>query len=262
MPRLVRKTTPPLRWRLKTHFVVVPIVAAHFAFARADPIFATQIAACTTSLFAIRTSRQAFQFSRPATSTIDIVTAMLVSSTFLTVLSLTHTLAPVPSKTTWFYGDGFQALIFGAFAGASFGFMLSLPVVLVYGAACFVRQLRVKRPGAGCRTLRRSKWHLAFTLLLVAYSATMAIVKYPYLPCFIAALMGAVACSGIILRVGWFVPCTVAGANAGLIFGETFRGGSIESQMLLIVTSISVGAIIGCVLGVAIDFAQRSERVD
>ena len=120
-----RQNGPRVRWRLKTNFVAVAIVAPHFALARWDPIFATQVAACTASITAIRISRRAFQFSRPAASAIGIVAAMLVASTFLTVLMLTRALAPTASRTASFYGDGIQGLIFGAFSGASLGFALS-----------------------------------------------------------------------------------------------------------------------------------------
>jgi len=242
--------------------LVVAIVAAHFALARSDPNFAALVAGCTASVFAIRIARRRFQFSPPAASAIGIGAAMLVSSTLLTLLAGAHSFVPVAPQSTWIYGDGIQALISCAIVGILWGFYGSLVVVLIYGMALFVRRLCVKRTDAIVRPTRRSKWQLAFTALMAAFSAYLAFEMYPYPAFIVAASMGAVAFMGIMFRVGWFIPCIAAGVCAGLMIGEVFRGGSIASQMSVTVTSVGLGAIIGCVLGLVIDSTQPSARAD
>ena len=104
--------------------------------------------------------------------------------------------------------------------------------------------------------MSRSKWQLAFMFLLAGLSAYVAVVSYPYRVWLLGATLTAVALSGVVLRVGWVVPCTIAGAYLGLlaiIHDPYMSYRTIELQVLIIAVLICIGTIVGCFIGLAID---------
>jgi len=61
----------------------------------------------------------------------------------------------------------------------------------------------------------------------------------------------------IFLRIGWFVPFTIAESYFGLCFLDpAIKRGSAESQMKETVTCIEIGTILGFVIGLALDAAE------
>ncbi len=73
---------------------------------------------------------------------------------------------------------------------------------------------------------------------LVLFSAYVAIVAHPAGAWKFGAAFAALALVSIVLRVGWFVPFTIAGTYAGMMLDAGVKGGTIESQMQETVTSI------------------------
>lgn len=106
--------------------------------------------------------------------------------------------------------------------------------------------------------MRRSNWQIGFTWILVVFSAYVAVVTYPSGPSQLAVSMGVAAFLALVLRVGWVIPCTIAGVYVGLIMDARVKGGSDESQMLKTVASICGGAIAGFVVGFMIDGCKDS----
>ncbi len=106
--------------------------------------------------------------------------------------------------------------------------------------------------------MRRSKWQLAITWILLGFSAYVAVVTYPSGPSRLAVSMGVAAFLALVLRVGWVIPCTIAGVYVGLIMDAHVKGGTDESQMLETVVSICGGAFAGFVIGLMIDGCKDS----
>jgi hypothetical protein len=106
--------------------------------------------------------------------------------------------------------------------------------------------------------MRRSKRQLAFTWILIAFSAHVAAGTYPSGPSRLAVSMGIVVFLALVLRVGWVIPCTVAGVYVGLIMDARVKGGTYESQMLETVVSICGGAIAGFLVGSMVDGCKDS----
>lgn len=105
--------------------------------------------------------------------------------------------------------------------------------------------------------MQRSRWQLAFTWGLVAFSVLLA-SRCPWCGVmWLAALMGIAALAALVLPVGWSIPGMIAGVYGGLIADMHVKGGAIESQMWETVTSIGIGAIVGLAIGLAIDGAAR-----
>jgi hypothetical protein len=99
----------------------------------------------------------------------------------------------------------------------------------------------------------RSPSRIAFTLLLVAFSAFSAFQTYPFRAWLFSAGLGVVALIIVFLRVGWTVPCMIAGSYVGEIFDAGVKGGTAESKMWEAVHAIAVGTAIGFALGIAVD---------
>jgi len=109
------------------------------------------------------------------------------------------------------------------------------------------------RPPSVCR--------IGFTLLLMALSA-MLIANYPHTAWLLGASLGAVATITLFLRVGWVIPCMIAGTYSGFVLDARVKGGTIESQMWETVVSIAVGATVGLVAGLAIDSLGGGAKED
>jgi hypothetical protein len=61
----------------------------------------------------------------------------------------------------------------------------------------------------------------------------------------------------IFLRVGWFVPFTIAGFYFGLfVLNPPVKGGTIEYQMHETVGWILVGTVGGFIIGAVIDYSK------
>jgi len=97
------------------------------------------------------------------------------------------------------------------------------------------------------RTPRSSRYRVGFTLVLVAFSAWVAVVNYPYLSWLLCGGLGLVAGASIFLRVGWATPCMIAGVYVGMILDAHVKGGTAESQMYETVWAITLGAAFGLV---------------
>ena len=249
-----------MRWRLRVQFVVVAVIAAHFALARFDPHLATFVAGLSASTFSMRVARS-WQYSAPAAAAIGISGALVVSSVFLTVLTAAHAWAPVSTSSMPIYGEGLQVVpqvFLRAFDGMICGLAVGLPVVFAYGVRYLSRRLMGVQPARAHRpTRRRSRANLTFTVLMAALSACLAFAMYPYPMCIIAASMSVICLMAILVRVGWYVPCLVAGVCVRLLFVQMARLSSFEWQMYVTVTAVSLGAIAGCCFGLAIDSAER-----
>lgn len=106
--------------------------------------------------------------------------------------------------------------------------------------------------------MRRSRWQLAFTCILVAFSSHFAVVACLSFVFLLATSMGVAAFRALVLCVGWVVPCTIAGVHIGLIMDARVKGGTDESQMLETVVSICGGTIAGLLVGLIIDGSKDS----
>lgn len=101
--------------------------------------------------------------------------------------------------------------------------------------------------------MRRSRWQLAITWILLAFSVYVAVFTDPSLPSRLATLMGIAAFLALVLRVGWVIPCIIAGVYVGFMMDPDVKGGTLESQILETVAFICGGAIVGFVVGLGID---------
>ncbi len=99
----------------------------------------------------------------------------------------------------------------------------------------------------------RSPSRIVFTLLLVAFSGFSAFQTYPCGVSLLSVGLGVVAFITVFLRVGWTIPCMIAGVYVGEICDATVKGGTEESQMWETVHAITVGTAIGLALGLAVD---------
>ena len=108
--------------------------------------------------------------------------------------------------------------------------------------------------------MRRSKWQLAFTWLLLTFSVYVAVITHPSGPSQLAVSMGVAAFLALVLRVGWVIPCIIAGVYVGFMMDPDVKGGTFESQMFETVAFICGGAIVGFAVGLAIDV--RKDETD
>lgn len=93
---------------------------------------------------------------------------------------------------------------------------------------------------------------------LVLFSTYVALVTYPFGAWKFGAAFGTLAFVSIFLRVGWFVPFTIAGAYAGMILDARVKGGTLDSQMQETVMSVVVGTVLGFTIGGTIDSIKRT----
>ena len=141
-----------------------------------------------------------------------------------------------------------------AVSGGTLGFAASLPVIVAYGIWSLVRRLAGQRESARSAPRPRSQWHWAFSALVLASSLCLAYAIYPHPACTFPGAMVLVAFMGLIFRVGWFVPCLAAGADAGLILAELIRSGPLGWQMTVVSTAVFMGVAFGCGPGSAYRF--------
>jgi hypothetical protein len=92
--------------------------------------------------------------------------------------------------------------------------------------------------------------------------SAMLIANYPHTAWLLGASLGAVATITLFLRVGWVIPCMIAGTYSGFVLDARVKGGTIESQMWETVVSIAVGATVGLVAGLAIDSLGGGAKED
>ena len=100
---------------------------------------------------------------------------------------------------------------------------------------------------------KKSRIQIACLLVLAAFSAFIAIRMFPYGFGRLGLAFTILSLASLFLRVGWFVPFTIAGTYAGIMMDARVKGGSIESQMWETVTSIVFGAVIGFAFGGFLD---------
>lgn len=75
----------------------------------------------------------------------------------------------------------------------------------------------------------------------------------------LGAGLGAMTLLSLTLRVGWIVPCMIAGVYLGMLLDPAVKGGTAESKMVGTVSWIVVGTIIGFVTGLFVDRAKASQ---
>ena len=104
----------------------------------------------------------------------------------------------------------------------------------------------------------KTRSQIGCLIVLVCFSAFLALVSYPSGASRLAAAFGLLALTSIFLRVGWFVPFTIAGSYFGmLVLDPPLKGGTIDSQMDQTVRCILVGTIVGFAVGALIDVSCR-----
>ena len=110
---------------------------------------------------------------------------------------------------------------------------------------------------------KKSRLRLGCLTLLVAFSAFIAFMTFPYRTWPFGAGLGTLAFVSIFLRVGWLVPFTIAGFYCGLfVLDPVVKGGTSETQMYETVTYVFFGTIIGFVIGAAMDYFQSQQKGD
>ncbi len=104
---------------------------------------------------------------------------------------------------------------------------------------------------------RKSRIQVGYLVVLVSLSSFVAIRSYPHASfvCFLG--FGAISLLSIIVRVGWFVPCTICGVYCGIFVDATTKHGTFEWQMYGTVLTVLASTTIGLVLGILLDAASR-----
>jgi len=106
---------------------------------------------------------------------------------------------------------------------------------------------------------RNRRWRTGCLTMLVLFSTFVAIAAYPRRPWIFGSVLGTLAFVSIFLRVGWFVPFTIAGFYFGLmILDPLVKGGDALSRMLETVFYILVGTAGGFVIGALLDKRFRA----
>lgn len=107
----------------------------------------------------------------------------------------------------------------------------------------------------------KTRTQMGCLVALICFSAFLAFTAYPYGVWRFGAAFAILALASVFLRVGWFVPFTIAGAYFGMfVLDPPVKGGTIESQMNETVGCILFGSVAGFVIGASIDMARRPDR--
>jgi hypothetical protein len=107
-------------------------------------------------------------------------------------------------------------------------------------------QMNQRQPG------KSPVYRIEFTLILLVVSGLL-VYSYPQRIWLFGLILGAVATITIFLRVGWAIPCVIAGAYVGLFANGPVRSGPIDAQMWQDVRAIVVFSIVGLLTGLAVD---------
>jgi hypothetical protein len=103
-----------------------------------------------------------------------------------------------------------------------------------------------------------SRLQIGCSVALVLFSAYLAVVAYPSRGWLWGASLGAVALLSVVIRVGWVIPCTIAGVYVGMcVLDPPIKGGDPESQMMETVSAICIGTVLGMAVGFLIDVYNR-----
>ena len=103
-------------------------------------------------------------------------------------------------------------------------------------------------------TPHKSRAQVGCLSALVLFSGYIAFMTFPYHAWTFGAALGILAFASLFLRVGWFVPLTIAGFYFGLfVLDPPIKGGTAESQMRETITCILMGTIGGFIVGALID---------
>lgn len=101
---------------------------------------------------------------------------------------------------------------------------------------------------------------LTLNLLILLFSAFVAVRTYPYLASCFATVLGLASLLALVIRAGWLIPCTILGTYAGMfLFAPGIGGGTALSQMIDTALAICLGTALGVVAGLALD-ARRSDE--
>lgn len=96
---------------------------------------------------------------------------------------------------------------------------------------------------------------------LICFSGLFALTTYPYGFWRLDAAFGLLALFSIFVRVGWFVPLTIAGAYFGLeLFDPLIQGGTMRPQLNETVGCIIFGAVVGFAFGATIDASRHARH--
>ena len=93
---------------------------------------------------------------------------------------------------------------------------------------------------------------------MVLFSSFVALAEFPSYPWRFGIALAILATVSIFLRVGWFVPFTIAGSYFGMIvLDPPVKGGTVDSQMNQTVMCVVLGTIGGFVIGAVLDARRR-----
>jgi hypothetical protein len=103
-----------------------------------------------------------------------------------------------------------------------------------------------------------SRLQIGCSVALVLFSAYVAVVAYPHQAWLLGASLGGVALLSVVIRVGWVIPCTIAGVYVGMcVLDPAIKGGDPESQMMETVGAICIGTVLGMAVGFLIEGYTR-----
>lgn len=109
------------------------------------------------------------------------------------------------------------------------------------------------------RTEPRSRLQIAFTWNLLLISLPAIGTTDSFAGWLIVASLGFFSLLALVLRVGWVVPCTIAGAYVGVAgtMDQHGYGSTVEDHIRSVTILLMTCTIVGLVMGLFIDGSNR-----